>query len=200
MGFKSFIEWLLGLFVGSNTNTNSVSVPVNVPINNSINISTTGKPEVTAPVTAGSGNVDIDYLKSHTNILFIDDEKFEIINNIKAAGWKHTSWLNGKKLKDLSTERIRKADIIFIDVIGVAPVLFDDEGLGLIVYLKDNYKEKRVIIYSVESRHDIHHRAFQVADDKMKKNTRAGIFLEKIEKQARFIHAGKTQKAAESPR
>lgn len=181
---SKFFKWLFEVLLGGSQSTTTV--------NNNINIGTTAgvTAEISSqPSKSNEPNYEVDFLKAHTNILFIDDEKFQITKTIQEAGWKNTYWLNGKTLKNTDTERIRQADIIFVDIVGVAGSLFEDEGLGLIVYLKKRYPSKIVILYSSESRHNIHHEAFDLIDDKMKKETRAGVFLAKIEKYAKKVHS-----------
>lgn len=181
---RKVFKWLFEVLLGGDQSTATVTNNINIGSGAAVSAEISNQPE-----KANEPNYDVGFLKAHTNILFIDDEKFQITKTIQEAGWKNTYWLNGKTLKNTDTERIRQADIIFVDIVGVASSLFEDEGLGLIVCLKKRYPSKVVILYSSESRHNIHHEAFDLIDDKMKKETRAGVFLTKIEKYAKKVHS-----------
>ena len=179
--FKNIFHWLVSAFGGG---SKSSAVVTNNIIVNGASASSENTRDSTV---AQEMHCDIEYMKTHTDILFIDNEKFQIVKTIKEAGWKNTHWLNGATLKNTDNERIVAADIIFVDIVGVAPTLFRDEGLGLIVSLKEKYPRKIVILYSSQGSHDIHHRAFDMIDDKMRKESRAGIFLNKIDKYAKKV-------------
>ncbi len=85
--------------------------------------------------------------KSNVLILFIDDEEFPIVENLRRAGW-HTRRI--KDITNIDSSDIIAAQIIFIDYKGVGRVLSKQEqGIGLIKEIKRKYgSQKRVILYS----------------------------------------------------
>jgi hypothetical protein len=103
-------------------------------------------------------------------VLFIDDEKFPVVNIMKNAGWVNTSRL--RSVKSVNDAAIKNAHIIFVDINGVAKDLFPtDHGLGLVVALKKTYgKTKKVVIYSAETSGNRFHEAFRLRDDQLDKN------------------------------
>ena len=120
----------------SNNQSNTQSVEVNI-INNQKNTHETTTPNSVLP--------DARKLKVSTNILFIDNEKFKKIENLKKQGWKISHIKNVVSIDD---EPIRNADIIFVDYKGVGSKE-DDEGIGLLTALRAHYgKAKWLIFYS----------------------------------------------------
>lgn len=112
----------------------------------------------------------LESYKNETHILFIDDDlKFKVAKILAKSGWVHT-----KLIKDaitLDEPDILKADILFIDVQGVGIALgFSDEGLGLALAVKEKYPEKKVVIYSAETKGDRFHQALRKADSFLSKN------------------------------
>ena len=90
-------------------------------------------------------------LKQKTKILFVDDLKFNIIDSLKDKdGWRNIQRV--ADVESISQSEVCEAHIIFVDVQGVGKKLgFADEGLGLIVALKETYPEKKIVMYSSES-------------------------------------------------
>jgi len=101
---------------------------------------------------------------------FIDDRNFPVVDIIKNAGWVST-----KRIKDaesLEQIDIKEAHIIFCDIQGVGKKLrFKDEGLGLVIALKQKYPNKKVIVYSGEDqgRVEAFHKGLDVADGRLSK-------------------------------
>jgi hypothetical protein len=119
----------------------------------------------------GNQQDDVDEsIKNTTHILFIDDEKFQVVSILKNAGWINTTRV--KNIKSVEDQTIKNAQIIFVDINGVAKELFpSDQGLGLAVALKKRYgKAKKVVIYSSEVDGNRFHEAFRLADDQLAKN------------------------------
>lgn len=131
----------------------------------------------------GNPERDLSQIKLNTRILFIDDEKFKTVDNIKRAGWVHT-----KRMSDVYSvddPSIIESDILFVDIQGVGiKAGFKDEGLGLASAIKDKYPQKKVIIYSAETKGDRFHESLRKADDFLKKNADAYQFQQIIEKYA----------------
>lgn len=126
--------------------------------------------------------LNIEGMRAQTNILFIDDDKkFKIVSIIKSSGWKNTTFFPNPDVKDINDERIRKAHIIFVDILGVAKTLYEDEGLGLAADLKKKYPEKKIVIYSAEPAHQSFHEAWKITDDRIQKNAQPAEFISCIE-------------------
>ena len=126
-------------------------------------------------------------LKQKTKILFVDDSKFNIVDNLKDKdGWRNIQRL--ADVESISQPEVSDAHIIFVDVQGVGKKLgFTDEGLGLIVALKDTYPEKKVVMYSSESKGQVSafHKASDLVDGRLKKKPSRYEFDATIERLAR---------------
>ncbi|PRY66439.1 hypothetical protein B0H98_101423 [Vreelandella songnenensis] len=108
--------------------------------------------------------------KNETRILFIDDDaRFKVAKILTQSGWVHTKLI--KDCKTLDEYDIVEANLLFIDVQGVGVAMgFNDEGLGLALAVKEKYPEKKVIIYSAETKGDRFHEALRKADSFLPKN------------------------------
>lgn len=135
-----------------------------------------------------NNNVNINVIENENNtvvktdktiqILFIDDEKFDIIGVLKDAGW-----INTKRIKDitnLDSADLRNSIVIFVDVNGVGKQLFPkDQGLGLAEAIKRKYPDKHVVLYSAVSHH--FHKALNVVDAILEKNADPYEFINILE-------------------
>lgn len=119
--------------------------------------------------------------KSNLRILFIDDEhtKFKMVSILKKSGWINTNSV--KDITNLDDNKVKEADIIFVDINGVGKTLFKDEGLGLASALKKKYPEKKIVIYSAETKGDRFHKALREVDDCLSKNAEPYQFINLIE-------------------
>jgi len=118
-------------------------------------------------------------VKDVIKILFIDDEKFMMVDILKAAGW-----VNTKRVKDvtnLEMPAILESHIIFVDINGVAKDLFKDQGIGLAGGLKKKYPDKVVIIYSAESNGDRFNKTLREVDECISKNAEPYEFVNLVE-------------------
>lgn len=126
----------------------------------------------------------IDVLKNSVNILFIDDLQFNIVDALK----EKDGWRNIQKVRDIESitqKELAEAHIIFVDVQGVGKKLsFTDEGLGLILAIKEHYPEKKVVMYSAESKGkvDAFHPAANVVDGRLRKGASRYEFETTIER------------------
>jgi len=112
----------------------------------------------------------LDEYKNETRILFVDDDaRFKVAKILTQSGWVHTKLI--KDCKTLDEHDIVDAQLLFIDVQGVGVAMgFNDEGLGLALAIKEKYPEKKVIIYSAETKGDRFHEALRKADSFLPKN------------------------------
>jgi len=119
--------------------------------------------------------------KSNLQILFIDDQhtKFKMVSILQKSGWKNTNSV--KDITDLDDYKAKEADIIFVDINGVGKTLFKDEGLGLASAFKKKYPEKKIVIYSAETKGDRFHTALREVDDCLSKNAEPYQFINLIE-------------------
>lgn len=122
----------------------------------------------------------LDEIKAVCNILFIDDHAFDVVKILMKAGW-----LNARRIEDVDSidqKEIRDAHIIFVDIAGVGKKMrCKDEGLGLIIALKQKYPEKRIIVYSAFSDGDRFHKGLSIADERLNKNADPYEFQNLIE-------------------
>ena len=130
---------------------------------------------------------NLNEIKNGCRILFIDDQKFDIVDRLKnQEGWKNTTRI--KDLDSISQTELVDAHIVLVDVQGVGKKMqCPDEGLGLIVAIKEKYPQKKVIMYSGESQGKIEtfHKAWNVADHRLKKTSTQYEFNNIIEKCAK---------------
>ena len=131
---------------------------------------------------------DVNSLKGLTHILFIDDQKFKVVDILKRSGW-----IYAKRTSDVGSiddPLIQQANILFIDVHGVGRRLnFRDEGLGLAGAIKDKYPEKKVVIYSAETQGERFHDSLRKADDFLPKNADPYVFQQLTERLAQEIES-----------
>lgn len=108
--------------------------------------------------------------KKTKSILFIDDDvKFKVVSILKKAGWENTRIF--KDISSLDNEEVRTTDIFFVDIQGVGKKMdFQEEGLGLALAIKKKYPNKKLVIYSSETKGDRFHEALKVADSFLSKN------------------------------
>ena len=119
-------------------------------------------------------------LKLRTHILFVDDESFKIVKILKTTeGWTNTKAV--KDIKSLSATEVKWANIIFVDVNGVGSALFNDQGLGLAAAIKMKYPEKKVIIYSAESKRNVFNDSWDKVDKRLSKNADPIQFISIVE-------------------
>lgn len=112
----------------------------------------------------------LESFKNETKILFIDDDaRFKVAKILAKSGWVHTKLI--KDALTLDDNDVTSAHILFIDVQGVGVEMgFVDEGLGLALAIKEKYPEKKVVIYSAETKGDRFHAALRKADSFLPKN------------------------------
>lgn len=120
--------------------------------------------------------------KNDTKILFVDDDAtFKIIDILKDARWKNTSIVDD--IKDIDSLEVRNTDIFFIDIKGVALWLSEkQQGLALAEAIKDKYPNKKVVIYSSDSKGDRANPALQKVDWFLPKYAEPMYFFNLLEK------------------
>lgn len=194
----SAIFWALKKFVfKSEKPDSSVDINNNHNVTQSVSVTIAGDHAITSLINTSPNHqrrdVDIEDLKVKTNILFVDDESFKIVKIIKnTEGWINTNWV--KDIKSLTAPEVRRADIVFVDINGVGGSLFNEQGLGLAGGIKRKYPEKRVIIYSEESEHNVFSENWKIVDDRLPKNADPIEFITKIETFASEIYNEKIGK------
>ncbi|EKN5103578.1 response regulator [Yersinia enterocolitica] len=123
----------------------------------------------------------IEVRRDITNILFIDDKKFDVVDILKNSGWKNTVWI--KDIKSLNQKEIINANIIFVDIQGVGiQMRFSEEGLGLAKAIKEKYKEKKIVIYSAEQTGNRFHEALRMVDDSLDKDSDPYVFEDIVDR------------------
>ena len=117
-------------------------------------------------------------IKAKTHILFIDVERFSMINILRKAGWNVEYKKNSI---DPSDKAVLSADIIFVDINGVASEIFRNQGLGLAAEIKKKHPEKKVVIYSAEPNGDRFDSDLRKVDSCLPKNAEPIEFINLIE-------------------
>lgn len=113
----------------------------------------------------------LDDLKTSVNILFVDDEEFKLTTELREKdGWKNLRIIS--KVDSISQKEILDSHLIFVDIQGVGKELGFKNGLDLIVAIKKTYPEKKVVMYSSESKGtvDAFHEADNLVDDRLRKS------------------------------
>lgn len=128
----------------------------------------------------------IEQLKNSVNILFVDNEVFNLTTELKdKEGWRRLSVV--PDISSLSQKELIDAHILCIDIQGVGKELgFNDEGLGLIVAIHEKYPEKKIIMYSAEAQGqiDAFHPAEGIVDERLRKSANRYQFETTIERLA----------------
>ena len=131
-------------------------------------------------------NRTIEQLKNTVNILFVDNEVFNLTTELKEKeGWRRLSVV--LDISSLSQKELIDAHILCIDIQGVGKELgFNDEGLGLIVAIHEKYPEKKIIMYSAEAQGqiDAFHPAEGIVDERLRKSANRYQFETTIERLA----------------
>lgn len=132
---------------------------------------------------------NLEELKSITKVLFVDDKAFKVIDNIKEKdGWKNVTRV--VDVESLSQTEIVESHIIFVDIQGVGKKMnFKDGGLGLIVALKKEYPDKKIVMYSAESQGqiDAFHPAAELVDARLRKTASLYEFSSTVERFAKEV-------------
>lgn len=159
-------------------NTQSMLSTVTNEFNPIINIGETGN---TKQESLSESKDLLDRRKLLTKILFIDDDtKFKVVNILKKAGWVNTKLI--KDIDNIDDLSVKNADIFFVDVQGVGKALeCKDEGLGLALILNKKYPNKKIVIYSAETKGDRFHDALRKANSFLAKNAEPYEFQELVE-------------------
>ena len=151
-------------------------------VNNTITITSMGGSMPQPASEQGASNEQpLEVRKSVTRILFIDDDsKFQVVQILKKSGWVYTKTI--KDVKSIDCPEVYEANILFVDIQGVGKQLgFADEGLGLADAIKKKYPNKKVIIYSAETKGDRFHKALRNVDSFLPKNADPYEFQQIIE-------------------
>ena len=118
-------------------------------------------------------------LKDSLHILFVDDEKFNMVQLLKTAGWKNVEYR--KDVTNPDCRIVSWANVLFVDINGVGSKLYANQGLGLGAAIKARYPEKKVIIYSAEPTGDRFDEALRKVDGLLPKNAEPIQFSNYIE-------------------
>lgn len=117
--------------------------------------------------------------KEGVSILFIDDQSFDYIKNLKQAGF-----INVKKIsnvKRIDAPEIYNADIIFVDINGVGANLFPNEqGLGVAKAIKKQFGDKKKV-YLYSAQHQALNSDFNQLDGVLSKNADPYEFINIID-------------------
>ncbi|CAH5069878.1 hypothetical protein [Serratia marcescens] len=179
------IGWMIKTWFERRNAKSKEKEPKDVGLVQTINVTQTNHtmPDVSAEksIMNEKDKLPIEVRRERTNILFIDDKKFDVVDILVNSGWKNTSWI--KDAKSLNQKEILNADIIFVDIQGVGiKMRFSEEGLGLAKALKEKYKDKKIVIYSAEQTGNRFHEALRLVDDSLDKDSDPYIFEDIVEK------------------
>ena len=124
-----------------------------------------------------------DQVKAITKVLIIDDEEpVELRELLRKEGWKHYYLPD---LDALANKKLEESQIVFIDIMGVGKKLQEQSGIGLVKHIKQRYPEKKIVLYSSVSDHDIFSDALDYVDKRIRKQSSLVPFLSAIDEMAR---------------
>lgn len=134
---------------------------------------------VNIPISASLNNDNKQFQdKEEISVLFIDDQSFDYVKNLKQAGY-----VNVKKIsvvKRIDSPEICNANIIFVDINGVGENLFPTEqGLGVAKAIKKRFGNKKVYLYSAQ--HHALNSDFNLLDGVLSKNADPYEFINTID-------------------
>jgi len=161
---------------------NNGNVNVNVNIEAQANQSDTTILSTVGKIKTEEREARIDFMKSKSKILFIDDDKnFNVVKILKESGWRHTKSI--PDIKNIDIQNVKDSHILFIDINGVGKLLnLPNEGLDLSLMIKQRYPEKKVVIYSANRTTNAFHQAWDYCDFKLEKNALPNQFQNLVEK------------------
>lgn len=166
------MKWILNLFTKYKNRKSDERAECNL-INQTINID----PKCVVEKKENN-NGSIKKSKSTVIILFIDDNKVSFIQAMKKAGYSIIRFL--KDCNNIQCQQVVDADIIFVDVNGVAMSLFPKEqGFGLAKAIKEQYPNKCVVLYSAEPQY--FNKDYNILDSVLPKNSEPYEFTKIID-------------------
>lgn len=133
-------------------------------------------------------NLSIEEIKGKTRVLFIDDEdRKDIIDYLFKSGWQCRQLLE-RDFDTLDNIDITDSHIVCVDINGVGEKLGKNNGLDIVLSIKNKSSNKKVIIYSSQSTQNIFHEAIDLADKKILKTVGDyEVFKNSIEDLAKII-------------
>ena len=137
-------------------------------------IFTRHKKKVTAPRS-------ISEIKQSARVLFIDDRKPNLVQDLANEGWR-VRYLSD--LDKFDNTELLDSHILCLDIVGVGKKLRYSDGMGLVEGLKDRYPSKRVLLYSSVRRHDIFDDAIDLVDARVYKDGQPYQFIRTVEQLA----------------
>lgn len=195
--FLSFLNSTLGIIVSVLTLLGILSIPMilinkkktsiknsDIGSHNTINSNNTFNINQNSTTVEPDHTISDSDMKVITQILFIDDEEFEVIKMLKRMGWKNIK--RRADIANLDDPDLKKADVVFVDIKGVGnDGGFKDEGLGLAAAIKKKYKNKGIIVYSGTDQHNIFDSDIHSIDARLRKNAEPIQFSDLIEQYGR---------------
>lgn len=124
-------------------------------------------------------SLPLDKIKERANILFIDDQKVDLIETLQLEGWHVEYWSDVRSLSDLESG---KFDIIFLDIGGIGKEYSpEDEGFGILSRVKKVNPSVLVVAYSGRTFDVTKSQFWSIADDSLSKSAGAIDAIELLE-------------------
>jgi len=113
-------------------------------------------------------SIDFEEIKKRVRIVVIDDENGFPVKLFQSEGYAVDKW---DKVTDVSYGRLESGfyDIIVLDIKGVAQDISNDDGLGVLVSLKEKNPAQIIIAYSQHSYDLSYRKFFELADESIAK-------------------------------
>lgn len=120
-------------------------------------------------------------------ILFIDDEQFQVMQMLRKMGWKCITWK--ADISSFDDVDLLNSDVIFVDIKGVGHELgFSNEGVGLANAIQQRFPEKYIVIYSGTHEHNIFDPDLNQIKRRLPKNAEPIQFNNILEEYVSGIH------------
>lgn len=116
-------------------------------------------------------NYYLKRIKQYKKILIIDDKNFPYFSELQNSGYKI------EKINDLDTKKFEEIidgeySIVLLDIKGVGRKLrCHDEGLGILIHLKEKRSRQCILIFSDEQWGLEHQEKFKIADKTLSKTS-----------------------------
>lgn len=130
-------------------------------------------------------DLSLEALQDQTRVLFVDDEdRTDVIDYLHGERW-HCRQL--RDIDSMENTELKDSHIVCIDIRGVGRKLYkENEGLDLVVSVRNRYPEKKIILYSSQPMHNIFHKANEMLDKRIyKRSGDLEVFRSAIEELSR---------------
>jgi hypothetical protein len=117
-------------------------------------------------------------IKDISRILIIDDRRPHLVDDLNREGWR-VSYLDD--LYSYQATELKDSHVICLDILGVGLKLRCKNGLELVKGIKGEYPEKKILLYSSVSSHNIFDESIDLVDKRILKDGQPYQFIHAVE-------------------